>query len=215
MQTESFKKKLYIARDVEGRSNSRELRVLRVLEEKLEIDPTFIGLAPYGSSFSGYNVEGSDIDVHALYDWPINSKTTERDIQNTKDVAKKIIEQQGIKIQLNVANINPDIINYLDSELIKDPNQYISVILCTLTRIVTGKKISHYRRLFSEWIKRLPTERREEIIERTVDNLYKMDSATWDKRKERTKEISDSDLVEILSERKKMWRKRISKIYGL
>lgn len=68
MNPESFEKKIYIPRDIEGESLTQELAEVRQIEAKFDNVPEFISIVGEGSIFKGYNVETSDIDLVLLYD---------------------------------------------------------------------------------------------------------------------------------------------------
>lgn len=220
MKPESFEKKLYIARDIEGGPNERKLAALRELDKRLAESELFVGLAPFGSVVSGYSTEESDLDIYALYSYP---KGASLDFwQNTREKIRKIeseIEkEQKIKIHLISKNINPQFVIdniKLGAESKNNPGEFVETELAEMSRVVTGKKIDQCRKIISEKLQELSVEQKQQLANSIVDSLVRRDAMSLPKRVKRMKDLSEEEHQSILAERKKMWRERVKKIWGL
>lgn len=110
--SESFEKKLYTPRDIEGEPNIEELRQIKELERVLEQHPKFVGLALIGSIAQGYSIESSDIDVNVLFDTPIyyTAEAKEQFTGLYKSAQDKFQQGSRKEISMGFQNINPDFI---------------------------------------------------------------------------------------------------------
>lgn len=231
MNPDSFSKKLYIPRNIEGKPNSKELAVFKKLKDVLAEDPNFIGLVPHGSVFTGYSAEQSDIDVIGMY---ISNQGEPQEpigyISNLQQMKKEIERENGVKIHFVLHNIGPEIIQEwenLDGFKKELKLQEIVFILSLLTRLGVGDKVRHYRQVYLRWLNELPLETRRVVKNSLLDSLSRKDDLTFDKRVERMKDSQQTEEVHkakgdlereqnfVLDEREKLWEKRIAKIWGL
>ncbi len=220
MKPESFEKKLYIARNVEGEPNEQKLAILRELEKRLAEEESFVGLAPFGSAVGGYSTEESDLDVYALYDFPKGAPLDFwRNVhQEIKKIKLEIEKEQKIKIHLISTNINPQFIIdniKLGVESKNNPGEFVGTELAEMSRIVTGKKIDQCRKVISDKLQELPAEQKQQLADSVVESLTRRDIMSLSKRIKRMNNLSEENHQKILEERKKMWRDRVSKIWRL
>ncbi len=208
-------KKLYILRNVDGEPNYDEISILRKIENKLIENEAYIGLAPFGSVVSGYNIEGSDLDIYALYDRP---KGTGSDaVRSIKDLKKEVEDDVGIKINLIEENINSEMIKQDIRTGISrgNPGEFVSTVLAEMSRMVTGKKIENYRKDILIEMQKLSPEQKQQLFDSIVESLARRDALSLYKRTKRMEELSKEDHQEIIEKRKEMWQERVRKIWGL
>ena len=219
MNPESFKKKLYIPRDLEGETNTKELSFLHKLEKEISDKfPSFVSLAPFGSAVTGYKTETSDLDVHALYDFPRVGMFAERGeneyVRHLRANADKIAAEEKIEMHFLPVNISPDKLRYLQEDTDKN-NESLGILFAFLTRMNTGQKINEYRKNFLAWLNEQSIERKEKIKKEMIRYFSKMDSLGLPKKKDRLSNISEAELSEISTKRLEMWRKHIKEIWSL
>lgn len=211
MNPESFEKKLYIPRDVEGEPNKEDLEFLHSLQEKLSEKNGFVGIAPFGSVVSGYSTEQSDMDLYMLYDDPkvFGGETGAelwKEIQNlTKD--------RNRKFNILSHNINFDfLLHYIKTDI---ASTQLATELGAMSRLVTGDRIREYRKKFVAELEKLPQEQKSILLNNIMASLSEKDAASLAKRKERMPELSESEHQNILNERKNMWEKRVKDMWNL
>ncbi len=214
MKSESFEKKLYIVRDIEGAPNYQELKMIRQLEERLAKDESFVGIAPFGSVVGGYSTEKSDLDLYVLYDNPDITKID--DLGKDVDVWEQEMKEAGRKAQVLFENINSElVIQELREGAAYDNFGLVARKLAEMIRVVTGKKIEHYRKIISAELNTLTPEQKNELAEEVVDSIIRREQLGLRKKKERMSELSEADHQKIMDERTKMWRKRVQKIWNI
>jgi predicted nucleotidyltransferase len=217
MKFESFEKKLYLARDLEGAPNHEQIEVIRALEKRLEENETFVGLAPFGSVVSGYSTKESDLDVYALYDWPLGISSETWNAQKIDEIKQEIEKEYGIKINFIPQNINPEhIVHDIGLGVQKDdPGEYVATAMAEMTRIVTGKKIDEYRKTIIEYLHGLSSKQKNQLTDSIVESLARRDGYSLFKRVNRMNEFSAEEHQRILEERRRMWNQRVLKIWDL
>lgn len=213
-----FENKLYIARDVEGEPNRDDLEIIRGLEERLSEEKSFVGIAPFGSVVGGYSTKESDIDLYVLYD---SNDVVEflRLKESCEEYKNSIWDKIQKKLQIIFTNVDPQMIIEDLKRGVKpnNPGESISTSndLVEMTRVVTGKKIDVHRNGIREEIKKLSSEQQQKLSESVLDSLYRREVLSLKKRQERFSDLSEDEHEGILEERRKLWRKRIEKIWGI
>lgn len=211
MNPESFEKKLYIPRDVEGNPNKEDLAFLHFLQERLSKKKGFVGIALFGSVVSGYSIEESDIDIYMLYDDPegFGGKIVLDLRKNIQDAMK----EQSRTFHLLCHNINFDfLMHYIETD-VESPQ--LVTELGVMSRLVLGKKIDAYRERFVAEIQKLSSEQRDILRNAIIENLANKDDLSLRKRVERLPDLSGSEHQDILQRRKEMWEKRVRNILNL
>src|SRR3989338_7702569 len=77
---DSLEQKLFILRDGDGKRNQEVSKVVRLMQREMGSQEAFIGIAPIGSSITGYGTREkhgednthSDIDISVFYDSSVN-----------------------------------------------------------------------------------------------------------------------------------------------
>lgn len=215
MKPEFIENKLYTARDIEGEPNFKELEMIRQLEDRLNKNESFVGIAPFGSMVSGYSTAESDIDIFVLYDDPGITKID--NLEEQAELWEREIKRSGIDADILFQNINLKLILQDLRVGIKlgRPHEFISPALTQLSRVVTGKRIEHYRRIVSAELQKLTSEQKEKVIDVIVERLVRRDELSLYKRKKRMPELSEEDHQRILEARATKWRKRVQKVWSL
>ena len=226
IKPESFEKKMHIARDVEGNPRREELEIIRQLEEKLSLNKSFVGLAPFGSLMGGYGTKESDIDLFILCDDPeLNKPLSEQKQPSDSDFLQKQayelgeeMKRNGRNVEFIFQNINPDYLVKSAKFWLKNRGNlgdYVPLSLEAMTRVVTGKKIDQYRKAMAEKFDELDQKQKRMAADEIMKSLVKREIASLRKRERRMLEISPEDHQKILSAREAMWRDRIRKIWNL
>ncbi|MDP3726202.1 MAG: hypothetical protein Q8R36_03315 [bacterium] len=220
MKPESFTKKLFIARDVEGKPNDKELIALREVEKQLSQDPLFIGLAPFGSVVGGYSTEQSDVDVYILEDYlPAQRESPAEKLRNELITTKldEIAKRLHIHIHFIITHINPEIMlqNLALGIERGNPCAYIETQLAEMSRLVTGKKINKYRKIIADELQKLSPEQQQQVANNIIESLVRRDVMSFSKRERRIPELTEEDHQRILNEREKMWTKRVKTIWNI
>lgn len=229
MNPESFRQrtenKLYIIKDVEGEPNHEELELIREIEKKLSQHEAFIGLAPFGSIVSGYNVKTeknkSDIDLFLLFD---GKKLTEnerkyylldKEVEQIRDEVENRTER---KISVIIDDINLENIVHDIKLGLSDKNKadvFPSTLLGTMSRIVTGTRIDEYRKIIADELRAFTPEQQNHALRKIADNLIRFESASLAKRKDRVPDLSETEHEQLIERRIGMWKKRLQKIWNL
>lgn len=224
-QKERMETKLYLPRDVEGKPNKEELKIVGKIEKELSKYPSFIGVALLGSVVTGYNnsdgepdygdegKQESDIDMLLLFDRnKITSGYEFDDIDaNNFKLAVDLEQEHGKRIHFAYLVINTDEIK----GKLKNLEGFPVVTLADMSRLVTGKKINEYRKPIVEEIKKLSPEEKKEFVDILTQYLFDIDTPSLEKRKERMPDLTLEEHKDILEARKEMWRKRVQKIWGI
>lgn len=213
MRPESFSEKLYIPRNIEGEPNKESLGITRIIEERLQTNESFVGLAPFGSWVSGYSHDRSDIDLYVLYDssLPGNSELAPL----LQEVEKELEEKKGRRIHLISFDINPDlIIGDITKGYFSGDHPYSSS-LQAMTRVVTGETIARYRREIAEKLDKLSSQERQAAAYEIFRSLSVSDAESFGKRSKRMKDFSEEELLGILEKRRQAWARRIEQFYGV
>lgn len=225
MKFESFEKNLYIPRDAKGEQNREEIELIRDLEEQLKENPSFVGIAPFGSTMEGYNTKESDIDLCVLCDGPVmesdvcdDKQAQKREqlfelFEQIKDWKQKMAEKDVSVLTRNI-NISASIHDLRRGVERGNPGEFVASTLADMTRVVTGKKIANYRSAVKKEIDAFEEEKKETIFGQIVESLIRREDLSISKRKERMPELSEQDHERIMEVRKKMWQKRVEKIWG-
>lgn len=204
MNSESFEKKLYDPKDVEGVPNTRALELIREIEQKFENNPAFVGTVPRGSMVHGYSTETSDLDLLILFD---SSKIRKEFDDNS---FQREYTQQGV--QLFFLDVNPDLVTH-DLGLNPDREGIPIRNLAALTEMVTGNRVNSYRKLIGRSFSELPSDSKEKIKKRVVDLL--MDKEAYGAKKI-ARRIPDLEIEEeqLLLKRRKLWEDRFDKVWS-
>lgn len=224
MQRESFEKKLFILRNIEGDPNHRELAIIRQLEDELRDNKTFIGIAPFGSVVGGYSTEKSDIDLFLLFDSSKAIDVGQEGIDNSEELykkvdawEKKVWKSERININTIFRNINPQhIIHDLELGIKRgDPGEFISTIPADMSRVITGNKINQYRKVITEALNALTADQRKKLVDEIMGSLVRSDERSLQKRLDRMPALSVDEHLEIMGKREQMWWDRVQKIWNL
>ena len=190
MKLESFNNNLYIPRNVEGEPNRELLDITRAMEETLQQNESFVGLAPFGSWMSGYSNEKSDIDLYVLYDSVHQSRVAFESFLNT--VEKELEAARGRRIHCKAFDVNPDLVIADIPRDVDGCNPYVHRIQA-MTRIVTGKKIDHYRGELAQKLHRLTPAEQQAVSNDTFRSLSNSDAESFGKRKKRMFDFSEEE----------------------
>ena len=211
---ESFEKKLHNPRDSEGKPNADSIHQIRELEHRLATHPAFVGLGLYGSTFSGYSTEESDLDVRILYDAsPGDASKSAYD--ELEKMANRVQDEHMIDrkrcIGFQLQNINAEAMLH-DLEI--DSTEVKALALTGMVDLflkVTGAKINGYRNRIADYIGTLPPDKAEHIKNEIVDRLMRKELLRMPKLTERIPGIKEKE-AELLGARKKLWRDRVEKL---
>jgi hypothetical protein len=211
---ETFSRKLYLARNIEGKPNTKEIAELRKLEAGLGNQPDFVSVAPFGSVFRGYGNETSDIDTYVLYDSADDKPGPE--LEAAVKGWEAGAESGGQEKHAIFQNVNPErIIRDLKAGAAAgDPGEHVATVLSNMTRLTTGDKINGYREAIRTAINELPEEQRQQVKADILDALVRKDTLGLAKRKRRLPGFSDTDHQDVMRAREEMWRKRVESIWG-
>ncbi len=223
MNPESFEKKLHIVRDVENRPRYEDLELIRRLEKDLSRFESFVGLAPFGSVVGGYGDSDSDIDVYILYDRSPDSENKVNDCEqlmeyNTVEWRKELQQKEHKFVDFYFYDVNPDNLVKSARQWIKGrghPGDHAPHGLSIMTRVVTGKKIDQYRQMCAKKLEEFDQRQRQMISDSILRCLLTEDVLSLSKRQKRMPELSAAEHQKILTDREKMWRDRIAKIWHL
>lgn len=214
-QKERMETKLYVARDVEGEPNRKELEIIKK-ELELSKCAAFIGIAPFGSVVSGYSEKGaSDIDVFVVYDVDKFETAEEKQDFLRKINFPRVYETEKGRFKVEFNRIGISLNSIIDD--IRCGNLFSSddIDISDITRIITGDKIKTYREKIAVELQRLPLGSQQEIAGMIVGGLVKRDRESLRKRTERMPGLAEEQHEEILTKRKEMWKKRVKKIWGI
>lgn len=217
MKKESFERKLFIPRDVEGMPNKEELESARYFERALAPYKEFVGLSLLGSIIAGYSAEGSDIDIHILWDASENPSSISALLKKAYELRRELKEIRGEEVQYDFTFLNINAFQH-DLELGKQKGDFDSFVgraLVDLSRLAIGGKIELYRKKFVEAIHHLSQEDQREIFKAIIERLVDADKVRLGKRRERVPELSEAEHEKVLEMRQKMWEKRVKKIWGI
>lgn len=203
MNQESFEKKLYIPRNIEGKPNTEALGVIREIDEKFKDNPAFVGVVPKGSVVHGYSNEKSDVDMLILYD---SSKGGIVDgIRN-----KFALEFIDKNIHAMYSDVNPeDILRNFDHS----NSDWIARLLADMTQMVTGDKIDFYRNLFAKKLNEIPSENQEKIKSRVLKLLMDKEKYSMEKATKRVPEL-EGKKEELIAARRKLWEDRFEQVWS-
>lgn len=221
MNLESFEKKLHIARSVEGNPNIEGIEIIRQLEREMSKYESFVGLAPFGSTLSGYGNKESDVDVLILYDEPDINSADKSDYDKLWPRAfewQEEMQKNGHKVDFILQNVNLDYLLRSLKFWISDRGnlgEYVPESLEAMTRVVTGNKIEKYRKELAAKLRELDPEQKRIVADEILKSLLKRDESSLSKRKRRMPKLSKEGHQKILDERTKMWRGRVQKIWNL
>lgn len=210
---ESFERKLFIPRNVEGEQNQKELEVIRTLEERLKDHPAFVGLAPGGSVMRGYSNEFSDIDIWVIFD---PSKVPPDDHERINKGGSNIFRdfrERGVHFFF--ISLSPkalDLGSHVSAKNTTDFGHEIPDILATMTGIVTGKKIDRYRAQIREELQQLTSAQREALKQQALDTLKERDRMSMKKLTKRIPE-AEPHSEDIFEARKRLWENRWERIW--
>ena len=215
MNPESFKNKLYIARNVEGDPNNEDLALLHSLQEKLADKKGFVGIAPFGSIVTGYSSTESDFDLVDLYDDP-DDYPDARNGNIGNELWMEILKlTDGLKRKINIFGQNVNLELFLHSMENGVSNDYLIAGLAQMSGLVTGEKIADYRKKLTLELENLPTEEKTDLLNKVVDYLFEQDAKSLTKRKKRMPNLTEEEHQNILSARKDMWEKRVKEVWNL
>lgn len=201
MSKESFETKIYNPRDIEGEPNTRALDLVHELEEKFKANPAFVGIAPKGSQFHGYNENYSDVDVIILFD---SSKIQQESDNNSFTTGYALDKDKPVHFFYRDVNLE-NILHSLDS----DPD---FVTIAILTQMVTGKEINFYRDQISSKFKELSSDNLNKIKKRVVDYLIEKESYEINKAVHRIPDLESKE-KQILIKRRRLWENRFDQIW--
>jgi hypothetical protein len=191
---ERMETQLYVARDINGEPNEKELQIIRQLEEELADKEAIIGIAPYGS-----------IDPKGMTD-EIGTKRVCADMSGKNGIA---INPEPVAINLEM------ILEDIRQMQYGGTNYFPEQELTALSRIVVGEKVDAYRKAIAAELQKIPKAKQEEAVENIVSSLYRRDAMSWHKRATRMPEITNRELENILLKRKDLWEKRVRKIWRI
>lgn len=218
MNPESFEKKLFLARDIEGNPNYQEFKTIRLLETELSKDESFVGIAPFGSKMEGHSEQNkSDTDVLVLFDSGDNGKTGDRyNLLNKINIWKNEDEKNRLEIHPIPRDINiKELTLCLEQGLKEDYfESRLITALAGMSKIVTGNKINNYRKLIAEKLNLLSLEKKEELADRIIKNIMRNEHMSFPKKETRLENLK-INYWKIYDERKKMWKNRVQKIWNL
>ncbi|MEK7083003.1 MAG: hypothetical protein AAB972_02430 [Patescibacteria group bacterium] len=210
MKFESFEKKLYIPRDVEGKPNKEALEEIRELEKQFAKSPMFVGIAPTGSMVEGYSTVSSDIDIHILFDaTPDNEDKVYNELREIALESQRVRKQEGKRDLGDIyENINPET---TWREFKNGDSAPLVAILSELTRIVIGDKIDRYRQIYKEELHKIPIRKRKQVLDGVANFLAQSEEPSSIKRI--TRIISDKSKTEIFYKRRDLWKRRIDALW--
>ncbi len=221
-----YKKKLKLrfdkivdATNIDGKKNQYVFEVTKRIEKELSKFPEFIGVFPFGSRVKGYGSEdiietktgmkGSDYDVYILADNALSWGA--EDLYEHSAIIGNEYRKLGIKIEFIIQYIN---IRNLDGLLemldIVGPEYLSLVSFSNLLRPGRGKKIKAWRNVVKEELLKMTKEKREKLLRLFSDSLVFADKRSLLKITER---IPDFDKNDWLQSRRKLWTKRVCKIF--
>lgn len=226
-EQESYRK-LYVARNVEGEPNREELKVIKNIEKALSKNPNFIGIAPFGSVVGGYKAipeynettretEGSDLDIHVLYDGAYSDENNPIE-DDVREACATETARSGISIHktyepVSIEKVSADLKRHFSEE--KTSYSSCMGMLASLSRVVTGKKVDDYRGKIIKILADLSSEQQDEVAEDITEDLAQEDQLSLAKRIGRLPAISEEEHHNILNERRQMWLGRVLKIWKL
>lgn len=211
MNPESFEKKIYIPRDIDGEPRIQELTEVRQIEAKFDDFPEFVSVVGEGSIFKGYSVETSDIDLVLLYDSSdrkYNSDEYWEQRRELSETAKKIKEeiweqrkeekQRPRNITFRLIDVNQDI---LENQFKRKRYDQLAYLL----KLSTGKKIESYRSYWIKKINSLPEDEKVQVVEKLTEilNSSDFDPETLSDR------VPTLEKENLFKARRNLWKKRI------
>ncbi|MFA5830970.1 MAG: hypothetical protein WC878_04030 [Candidatus Paceibacterota bacterium] len=228
--------KLYDTHKLNGEPNKELFKIVREIEERLLPYRAFIGLAPFGSQTKGYSVKDSDFDIHLLAD---NSDSLAFDKLETVTVSflselRKKENKDGGRINFEPEKIDmsqiydcleqveykKNIFDLTDGLFDRSNCSYeeyrFFAKLAALSYPTTGHRVEKYRSAIKDELNYFTQASRENILSNLIDFLVFSDSKSIIKMIARSKEIDTTtfDAEAWLAARKKLWTKRVHKIYG-
>ena len=211
MNPESFERKTYVPRDIEGEPLKQEFAEVRQIEARLDNVSEFVSIISEGSISKGYSVESSDIDLVLLYD-SVGLKYNSEEYWNQRkeifeiaqNAKEEIWEQRKAELQrprnitFRLVDVNQDILENQFKHRRYDQLAYFF-------KLSTGKKIESYRTYWFKKINNLPQEKRTQLVEKLTDTLSSsdIDSDTL------TGRVPGTEKEKLLVARKNLWKNRI------
>lgn len=229
-QKKRMETKLYVVRDVDGEPNREEIEIVRELEKELSKHPAFIGVSLFGSAISGYStnqeefnsefgtIDKPDLDLYVLYD--LKKFSEDQDVSDfyslVKEIIFDIVRKHHKEIDVKKMGINrKEIIEGIRLLPTQERNTSTEIDLAVMSRVISGETINEIREEVKVELRNLSVLSRTLILKKIVDNLVERDILSLKKRKKRMPKLSEEQHREILEKRKKMWRKRVQKIWGI
>jgi len=209
MDQKSFENKIYSVRSLEGRQNTREISEIREIEGKLKEIPGFVAIIGEGSTFKGYSVETSDIDLLILFDSSQGRKDQSQEIKadlaKVFTDAKESIWQQRSREGKRMKNIAYRLRDLSDAALEGAVARHDVGAFADLFKLSTGDKIKKYRDLWFKAINNLDSKEREKLIDEIASLLTQkdFDDETFEKR------VQPDNKDAITEARRVAWRRRV------
>ena len=207
-------KKLYDPRTLEGSADTNTFESLRELENNLSDIPEFVGLDPFGSTMKGYATSDSDIDIWIYIDVGVDdivdninkvTSITDQIKERARETEEFIKAEKGKEVNAKIFIINENDNSKRIQTQLRGEND--ALIVGSLFRKLTGKKIVRYRKAAVEEIELLDDLAQRRVVRSMAEALGKTELLNLHKAEARTGETLNHD--ELLKQRAAMWEKRI------
>ncbi len=214
-----FERKLHIPRTKEGEREPEIMEQIREFHAKMEEVEGFVGIGLFGSTIKGYSDSSSDIDCIIFYDPnDKDSRQISHEIFAKADSVKEEMERTGKReVNYDVHNISA---RRFEGLIRGEERAFWGVpfplenFLTAICQVTTGEKISAYRRVFMDKLKRLPSERQKEIYDLLMAFFDRVEQPGVRKLVERKPELAGR-ASEILAARRELWAERVHRFLGI